>query len=87
MHWLEFDEDEEIELLKEFEDMLEDQFGKKIEKKDPSKCYHVWEQVGEGPVTGTPWINCKKCSIKKEDHDKEEKNPKRSQTELFGMGI
>lgn len=37
---------------------------------DPNNCNHSWILVGNGPVTGEPWYNCKKCDIKKEDYEK-----------------
>lgn len=30
-------------------------------------CNHLWEVVGYGPVTGEEWINCRLCSMKKEE--------------------
>ena len=68
MSW--FDDEDELDekkLLKEFEQML----GKDEDNPvDPEKCYHQWTLTGHGPVTNTPWYDCKKCKIKKEDYEK-----------------
>lgn len=60
------------QLLFEFEKMIQEDKKKlpPIPKNDPDNCYHVWEVVGSGPVTDTPWFNCKYCKIRKEDYEK-----------------
>ena len=68
---------DEKELLAEFEKMLDGKDNKytemaKSDKGEKSEtCYfHVWEEVGRGPVSDEPWLNCQKCGISKEEHEK-----------------
>ena len=43
----------------------------KAKKESQDNCFsHIWEIVGRGPVSDTPWINCKKCGIAKEEDEK-----------------
>jgi hypothetical protein len=68
---------DETELLLEFEKMLNgddneyDRLSEEERKKKQKDCYsHYWELVGSGPVTDTPWYNCKNCGISKEEYEK-----------------
>lgn len=78
---LDFDEEESFfddkELLDEFEKMLNGEnndyhkMSKEEREKKQKDCYsHYWELVGSGPVTDTPWYNCKICGMSKEDYEK-----------------
>lgn len=79
--WIDWynDENDEGDLLKEFEKMLngEPNEYKAVKKEppiDPDYCpYHDWELIGRSPVLDLPWYNCKKCGITKEKHDKKTK--------------
>lgn len=73
-----WNDDDENKLLIEFEKMLEEQDNeyeelskdRKITTTDPKNCRHVWIEVGRSPVLNDPWINCRKCNIKKEIYEK-----------------
>ena len=76
-----YNDDDEDDLLKEFEKMLngesnEYQMPKKTYISKPMHChYHDWELVGRSPVLDEPWYNCKKCGISKEKYERKTKRP------------
>ena len=77
--WSGYDEEDEDDLLKEFEKMLNDEpndykIPKKTYTTKPEYCpYHNWELVGRSPVLDLPWYNCTKCGMSKEKYDKKTK--------------
>ena len=69
------DDEEETEILAEFEKMLNGESNNYSSlRKEPKPsivgCTHIWEHVGNSPVLDTPWYNCKKCGIAKEKYEK-----------------
>jgi len=69
--FLSFDQDEEDELLKDFEKMLKESFSEKSEKKPVSSkksekvCDHKWKKI-PGFLTNSFYEICEICKIDKE---------------------